>query len=107
MVGLGVHNDAPPDAIQPRLPDGIHLRWAFQRDFGFPWYGFYLFRRPSGGRQEKNCLNRGTANLKAGAWGSPTLATAFGTFSSDRNLVLTDDFPPSPPGEFDLANRRH
>jgi hypothetical protein len=77
MVGLGVQGDAPPDAIQPPLRDGIHLRWAFQRDLGFPWYGFYLFRRPSR-RREEICLARATAGFKAGAWGAPTFAPLMG-----------------------------
>jgi len=45
MVGLGVKGDRPPSALQPQLKDGIHLRWAFKRELGFPWYGYYLFRR--------------------------------------------------------------
>lgn len=51
MAGLGVadeKNDAnrrlnPP---APPLAPGVHLRWAFPPDRGFPWGGFYLFRRP-------------------------------------------------------------
>jgi hypothetical protein len=45
MVGLGVQEDEPPNQIQPPLKDGIHLRWAFKRVLGFPWHGYYLFRR--------------------------------------------------------------
>jgi hypothetical protein len=46
MGGLNVFGDQPPNTLQPRLDDGVHLRWVFRRDLGFPWYGFYLFRRP-------------------------------------------------------------
>ena len=46
MVGLGVLGDQPPHSIQPKLPDGIHLRWAFDPDRGAPWHGYHLFRRP-------------------------------------------------------------
>ena len=45
LVGLGSAKDTPPNAEQPPLIDGIHLRWAFKRELGFPWHGFYLFRR--------------------------------------------------------------
>ena len=45
MVGLGIQGDSPPNPLQPPLVNGIHLRWAFKRDLGFPWYGYYLFRR--------------------------------------------------------------
>ena len=45
MVGLGITGDSPPNSIQPPLTDGVHLRWAFQPSRGFPWYGYYLFRR--------------------------------------------------------------
>ena len=58
MFGLGIQNDHPPNSLQPPLKDGIHLRWTFPLTFdptrqvmqspGFPWHGFYLFRRPSG-----------------------------------------------------------
>jgi hypothetical protein len=36
MVGLGVEADTPPVDIQPPLSDGVHLRWAFRREAGFP-----------------------------------------------------------------------
>lgn len=45
MIGLGVNDENPQNEMQPQLPNGIHLRWAFYRDIGFPWYGYYLFRR--------------------------------------------------------------
>jgi hypothetical protein len=45
MAGLGVRGDVPPNAVQPPLPDGIHLRWSFLAELGFPWHGFFLFRR--------------------------------------------------------------
>ncbi len=45
MIGLGVQKNSPPNTLQPPLMDGIHLRWAFKRELGFPWYGYYLFRR--------------------------------------------------------------
>jgi len=45
MVGLGIQGDSPPNDMQPPLMDGVHLRWAFKRELGFPWHGYYLFRR--------------------------------------------------------------
>jgi hypothetical protein len=45
MLGLGIQGDRPPNSVQPPLVDGIHLRWAFKPELGFPWYGFHLFRR--------------------------------------------------------------
>lgn len=47
MTGLPVLKDTPPHDLQPTpLRTGVHLRWAFPRDVGFPWGGYYLFRRP-------------------------------------------------------------
>lgn len=45
MISLGVLNDTPPDSVQPVLRNGIHLRWAFRKGRGFPWFGYHLFRR--------------------------------------------------------------
>src|SRR5687767_13810950 len=45
MAGLSVEGDVPPHTLQPQLVDGIYLRWMFERSRGFPWYGYYLFRR--------------------------------------------------------------
>ncbi len=45
MVGLGIQGDSPPNGMQSPLKDGVHLRWAFKRELGFPWHGYYLFRR--------------------------------------------------------------
>jgi hypothetical protein len=56
MIGLGTQRDVPTNAIQPPLVDGVHLRWAFRRDLGFPWYGFYLYRRPHEGGKLVGCV---------------------------------------------------
>ena len=45
MLGIGISQETPLDDNQPRLVDGIHLRWAFKKERGFPWHGFHLFRR--------------------------------------------------------------
>ena len=51
MVRLGTLDDSPENALQPKLVNAVHLRWAFRPDLGFPWHGFYLFRRNSKLRQ--------------------------------------------------------
>lgn len=60
VVGLRVKGDQPPDPFQPPLPDGIHLRWAFAHRLGykpgFPWQGFFLFRRDHL-EPERRCFN--------------------------------------------------
>jgi len=109
MVGLGVRGDAPPSPAQPPLADGIHLRWAFVRDLGFPWYGFVLFRRPHLVDESRTCVYGQTSatpgGSAAGSTSLTTFSTPYGTFSSDTNITFTDDFPPLGIGEFDLANR--
>jgi hypothetical protein len=106
MVGLGIKGDTPPNPLQPPLADGIHLRWAFTRDLGFPWYGFYLFRRP---HREGNplCLSQVITNLSVGSRPTNTLDTSYGQIRSDKKLILTDKFPPSGTVEFDLDKRRY
>jgi len=104
MVGLGSLRDSPPSSEQPPLTDAIHLRWAFKRELGFPWFGFYLFRRLHQ-RGNISWLSQHTGSLQKGTWTSTRLQTPFGEISSDAKLVLTDDFPPAGAVEFDLDNR--
>ncbi len=97
--------DVPPNAEQPPLTDGIHLRWAFKRELGFPWFGFHLFRRvhqPG----TLSWLSQHTGTLPKGTWPSNSLDTPLGRVVSNKNLVLTEDFPPPNLVEFDLANRQ-
>jgi len=116
MINLGVLGDKPPN---DQLQDGIHLRWAFKHKLGFPWYGFYLFRRPN---REGNsiCLSQrfapGMENIQKffdqqlGIWllGSTTLHIPdYGQISSDQNLSLTDKFAPSGSLEFSLYDRSY
>ncbi len=104
MVGQGIQSDAPPIGIQPRLVDGVHLRWASTRAPGFPWYGYFLLRRPS--RDQKlTCPTSALRGLSLGNVGSTALTLTLGTFESDQPLVLTDDFPASGLPELDLAGR--
>jgi len=105
LVGLGSAKDTPPNAEQPPLIDGIHLRWAFKRELGFPWHGFYLFRRTHDAGT-LSWLSQHTRNLPPGPFGSNSLDTPLGRVFSDKNFVLTENFPPPPAAvEFDLDNR--
>jgi hypothetical protein len=85
--------------------DGVHLRWAFKRDLGFPWYGFYIFRRPHQ-VDAPICLSPMLLNLPVGPTGSSQMVTSIGVISSDQNLVLTENFPPTGSRELDLAGRK-
>jgi hypothetical protein len=104
MAGIGVVGDVPPNALQPALPDGVHLRWAAAPDVAFPWWGYYLFRREH--RPGKPvCFSNGLTNLTTGPLAGVQLSTAMGLVRSDRGLVLTDDFPPTGRVELDLTGR--
>jgi hypothetical protein len=104
MSGLSVIADAPPNSLQPPLPDGIHLRWAFARAAGFPWAGYYLFRRPHFAA-DRQSIKVALQNLPLGSVGSSTLTTATATVSSDTVLAATDDLPPPGLPELDLSGR--
>jgi hypothetical protein len=104
MVGLGSAKDVPPNSEQPPLIDGIHLRWAFKRELGFPWHGFYLFRRVHD-PGTLSWLSQHTGRLPKGPWSSNSFDTPLGRVFSDTNLFLTEDFPLPDLVELDLANR--
>lgn len=104
MVGLGILEDAPPNQLQPPLVDGIHLRWAFKRELGFPWFGFHLFRRLHR-NGDPLWLSHATSGLTTGPWPGDKLSIPPRQISSDQNLLLTDDFPPGGAVEFDLDGR--
>ena len=106
VAALSVLGDVPPNTIQPPLVDGIHFRWSFRTDVGFPWYGFFLFRRahrPS----RPVCFGQILPKIPSGPWPSAVLNTPFGQVSSDRPLVFTDDFPAGGVAEFDLRARAY
>lgn len=106
LVGLGVVNGQPPNAIQPKLAEGIHLRFAFARGRGFPWHGYYVFRRPHQ-QSEPLCLGpEFRPEWKPGPWPDARAVLARGEFNSDVNLAFTDQFPPSGRSEFDLRGRK-
>lgn len=107
MVGLGVLNDQPPNLIQPPLADGIHLRFAFARERGFPWHGYYIFRRPHPDSRPLCLGSQFKPEWKVGAWSDVRADFARGVFSSDAKLVFTDQFTPSGRIEFDLRRRKY
>ncbi|MEO6156683.1 MAG: hypothetical protein ABIQ39_03535, partial [Ilumatobacteraceae bacterium] len=104
MAGLGTLADIPGNSLQPKLVDAVHLRWAFRPDLGFPWHGFYLFRREDH-RQEEDCLTRRLGRTRPGPLNTSAWASGIGTVRSDRPLVLRDDFAPGGAPEFDLSER--
>lgn len=104
MIGQGFLGNDPANSYQP--VDGIHLRWGFPRELGFPWYGFYLFRRPARDGRPL-CLSSVSGGLKKGVWPDTKYYSAIGTVSSSENLVLTDDFAPDNQVEFALDRRNY
>jgi hypothetical protein len=62
-VGMGILGDVSPNCMQLPSADGIHLRWIFERELGFTWYDFYLFRRPTGGESGPERLSYVLADL--------------------------------------------
>lgn len=67
LLPLGILGDKPVDPAQPALRGGIHLRWAPDQGLGFPWHGFYLFRRESDPNRP-SCLRRGTFHTPCLRW---------------------------------------
>ncbi|HEX2079265.1 MAG TPA: hypothetical protein VHG08_16180 [Longimicrobium sp.] len=105
MIGLGVRNDQPPaGSLQPALPNGVHLRWGFARDLGFPWHGFHLFRRPARPGTPL-CLSSVIGGLKKSVLPDSHHYTAIGCLSSDARLALTEDFAPGTQVELALDGR--
>ena len=95
LLSLSIIGDIPPLTDQPTLPNGIHLRWAFDRNAGFPWYGFYLFRRPTPlGGGSTVCLSSQLGSYAPGEQGR-TFILPLGRFSSVDPITLTNDFAPS------------
>lgn len=104
MVALATKSDSPPNALQPKLVDAIHLRWATGPGIGFPWHGFYLYRRISTGKQER-CLRPLLTDLPPGSISGTQWASGIGTVASDRPLATREDFPPTNAVELDLDGR--
>lgn len=107
MVGLGVVNDQPPHPIQPPLVDGIYLRWAFDPARGFPWHGYYLFRRLHRS-SAKTCLAKELdPEWRVGRVPHSTIPLSIGDLTSDVPFVLTEEFADPKAREFDLRHRTY
>jgi hypothetical protein len=107
MAALSVVNDHPPNSIQPPLANGIHLRFGFAPERGFPWYGYYLFRRPHLA-SDRQCLQpKFNRDWKPGPWSGVQAEFAGGVFRSEAPLVFLDQFPPTASPEFDLRSRKY
>jgi hypothetical protein len=105
MVGLGTLHDSPPNPLQPRFVDAIHLRWAFRPDLGFPWHGFYLFRRDATKESRASCLSGPLAQAHPGPLNTSSWSSGIGTVTSDQPLVLREDFPAPGVAEIGLEGR--
>ena len=97
MIGLGIKNDQPPNTLQPKLVDGVHLRWAFKRELGFPWYGYSLFRR-NHGQGDPVYLSTPLINLPIIQPIGTVLTVPIGPsfdalISSDSDILLDERFP--------------
>ncbi len=104
MVGLGVQGDAPDVPIQPRLKDGIHLRWATTPDLAFPWFGFFLYRRQRGDDISKTCMFPLARPVRPGSQGATSIVLAHNErIDSDLPINLTDDFPAANSLEVDFG----
>lgn len=103
MLGLGVEQHAPNHG-EPRLDDGIHLRWQPDPAAGIPWHGYHLYRRAHKSTRPR-CLAPLLKGRPLGPVGAPALATTIGTLSSDAELVLTDQFAVAGVPEVDLDGR--
>lgn len=103
MVGLGVLGDVPPHPIQPKLPDGVHLRWQPGDGFDFPWHGYFLFRRPHNAGKPICVSTRFDPRWPTGVVANLQLPD--GQFSSDASIVLTEGFASANAREIDLNGR--
>lgn len=108
LVAIGVVDDAPPDPLQPRLRDGIHLRWAFRPERGFPWYGYYLFRRDARKRRRvERCLTTQLRGLEPRSSESVRFSAGGWEITSDAPLEFVDALPSDGIVEVALFDRRY
>ena len=92
LAGLSIVGDAQFNPPDEKLADGIHLRWGFEWELGFPWYGFYLFRRVHNpGRPF--CLGDIFGKLSQTSGLGKRAHTPYGIISSDQYLITLDEFP--------------
>lgn len=100
--GLSILGDPRPNAAQPLLENGIHVRWTFGGETAFPPYGYYLFRRSHPDVGER-CFGSVIGSLKPGLVPNNELRTPQGTFTATQ-LIAVDAFEPPGAGELSLAN---
>ncbi|HEX5718724.1 MAG TPA: hypothetical protein VF179_21365, partial [Thermoanaerobaculia bacterium] len=94
LLALGILDDQSVDPERPALVKGTHLRWAPAQELGFPWHGFYLFRREHQPRILV-CLSPHLEGLRTGSTRGMQLDTRLGRLSTSHALVWTDDFAPT------------
>lgn len=83
-----------------------NLRWSFDPVKGFPWNGYYLFRRPSRrGDEDRICVSRYLTQYRAGEIGAMQVQLGPGVLSSNQQQVFIDDFAPGGAPEVDLDDR--
>jgi hypothetical protein len=97
-LGLGVIADEPAGANT--VVGGIHLRYGFARERGFPLHGYYLFRRPH--RESKPiCIRPPPRKIEIAlptfVWSVPQ-----GEFRSSAPIRYDESFAPSDQSEIDL-----
>ncbi|HEY9037487.1 MAG TPA: hypothetical protein VIN05_00895 [Roseovarius sp.] len=106
MLTLGSLGDVAVNGLQHALPDGMHLRWSFRPEKGFPWYGYYLFRRPAQPKEKRrHCISRDLQQQRPGAILPSGTNLIFGTLESDTPISLVDAFPAAGVPEIDLEDR--
>lgn len=86
-LALGITGDVPPSSLQPPVRNGVHIRYATSFARGFPWFGFYLFRRPRRTLLE-TCLGPQLARLKPGKTGKTRLDLAGVSFTAAAPIEL-------------------
>jgi hypothetical protein len=99
-LGLGIVGDVPPTPLQAKVKDGVHIRYATAFEKGFPWFGFYLFRRPRRTSLE-TCIGPQLEPLKAANTGKTRLDLGGTSFTADRPIELIEKS--SAPGTIGIA----
>ncbi len=101
ISALGVKTEYKPASHLPEfyedtiLPKGMHLTWRFELKRGFPFFGYYLFRRPSRQPEYKQLLTLLNEH-SVGSTGARNLDLLPGKLSSDTEIILRDN--PDEPG---------
>lgn len=97
MVGLGFLDEAQVDPELPAVAAGVHLRWSFLREQGFPLHGYSLFRRRyEVARAPLLRLSEALAGRQAGSTGSNSLSLSIGghvvSVQANGTLELVNQF---------------